>query len=667
MIEVVTFLTIAVAICIPTIFLYVDRTNNLKSALSQQDSALKKQDKELKDNEYIISELTKELSLFQKVTKTEFSTINNESDIESFDYSVDYLLKKAKELDKLKYFELSYLLYEELNMLEPLNIDILKRLITLSKKFKMYQQEREYILKAFQSVVFTGVKDHSFKVELMGRIQSYLNSDSNKEEILNSMWLNERIGNFQTVSDILGLISQYYQCCGNLYKYGYNEDERKVDFQLSAEMEMKFSTDFNIKESIISELNERIALLQLKYDNLRKENEELKSKEDNIATNHRVVNSGDIEGELKKKIERLNEEIDEKTNQIIELDNQILLQEYGIYSPVYDFANSELYKTRLESIRYQQKRMITNGTAAKCSQIWTLNGSVSKGRLMTEQNIKQVIRCFNDECDVLVSKVKFNNVSAFIDKMKKSADILNKMNLQNAIEITEEYISLKIEELQLAYEYAVKKQEEKEEQKRIREQMREDAKLLKEIEESRREIEKEQHHYTNALIKINRQMENCSDTEREVLIERKAEIEGHLEELNVALKDIDYREANKKAGYVYIISNIGSFGENVYKIGMTRRLDPMERVDELGDASVPFKFDVHAMIFSDDAPKLETALHHAFENKKVNMVNGRREFFNVTLDEIEDVVKRNFDKTVEFTRVPQAEQYRESVRLRRIK
>ena len=119
-----------------------------------------------------------------------------------------------------------------------------------------------------------------------------------------------------------------------------------------------------------------------------------------------------------------------------------------------------------------------------------------------------------------------------------------------------------------------------------------------------------------------------------------------------------------KAGYVYIISNIGAFGENIYKIGMTRRLDPQERIDELGDASVPFNFDVHAMIFSDDAPALEAALHKAFENRKLNMVNKRREFFSVTLDEIKDVVRKNFDKTVEFVDIPDAEQYRVSQKMK---
>ena len=143
-------------------------------------------------------------------------------------------------------------------------------------------------------------------------------------------------------------------------------------------------------------------------------------------------------------------------------------------------------------------------------------------------------------------------------------------------------------------------------------------------------------------------------------------MESQLSEIDKALNDVDYRQANMRAGYVYIISNIGAFGENVYKIGMTRRLEPQERIDELGDASVPFNFDVHAMIFSDDAPALEAALHRAFENRKLNMVNQRREFFNVTLDEIKEVVKKNFDKTVEFIDVPDAEQYRISMRMKEI-
>ena len=366
----------------------------------------------------------------------------------------------------------------------------------------------------------------------------------------------------------------------------------------------------------------------------------------------------------KGKINDLSEIIKDKEKQIVELDDEILLQEFGLYSPTYDFATSCLYKDKLKQIREQQKELIRTKKAAICNTKWLLNGSRAEGRTMTNQNIKQIVRCFNDECDVLISKVRFNNVLAYREKINKSADLLNKINKKNSIVLTEEYINLKIEELELAYEYAVKKQEEKEEASRLRAALREEARLQREIEERRQDIKKEKIHYINALSKVNNQMNNiCDEMQISYLQEKKLTIEKHIAELDESLKDIDYREANKKAGYVYIISNIGSFGENVYKIGMTRRLNPMDRVDELGDASVPFKFDVHALIFSDDAPKLESALHHAFESKKVNMINGRREFFRVTLDEIKNVVNENYDKTVDFIMIPQAEQYRETQKI----
>ena len=207
-----------------------------------------------------------------------------------------------------------------------------------------------------------------------------------------------------------------------------------------------------------------------------------------------------------------------------------------------------------------------------------------------------------------------------------------------------------------------KKQEEKEAQKAARAEMREAAKLQKEIEAQRKKIEKEQTHYQTAYEKLLKQLESSPDDAD--LIQKKSELETQLQDIDKAMKDIDYREANQRAGYVYIISNIGAFGENVYKIGMTRRLDPQDRVDELGDASVPFNFDVHAMIFSEDAPALEAKLHKAFEDRKLNLVNQRREFFKVSLDEIKDVVKNNFDKTVEFVEVPDADQYRISLKMK---
>ena len=156
---------------------------------------------------------------------------------------------------------------------------------------------------------------------------------------------------------------------------------------------------------------------------------------------------------------------------------------------------------------------------------------------------------------------------------------------------------------------------------------------------------------------------NISEEEKAAILDKQGEIINLLDELNQKMEDIDYRQSNQRAGYVYIISNVGSFGEGVYKIGMTRRLDPMERVYELGDASVPFVFDVHAMIFTEDAPKLEAALHNAFASRRVNMVNTRREYFRVSLEEIKEVVRNNHDKTVEFMDEPTAQQYRESMLL----
>ena len=197
----------------------------------------------------------------------------------------------------------------------------------------------------------------------------------------------------------------------------------------------------------------------------------------------------------------------------------------------------------------------------------------------------------------------------------------------------------------------------------LREQEREEAKLKKEIAEQRKKLEKERKQNQLALDDVLKRMQKAEGDELAALEEKKAELEHTLDEIEKAKSDVDYREANKKAGFVYVISNIGSFGKDVYKIGMTRRLDPMERISELSDASVPFNFDVHAMIFTEDAPGLEAALHREFESRKVNKVNTRREFFRVTLDEIKQVVKSNYDKTVEFVDVPDAEQYRISQKM----
>lgn len=260
--------------------------------------------------------------------------------------------------------------------------------------------------------------------------------------------------------------------------------------------------------------------------------------------------------------------------------------------------------------------------------------------------------------------MKFNNFDRCAQRIEKSFEQINALGRVSQIYISTEYLALKKKELHLAYEYALKKQQEKDEQAEIRRQQREQAKLDKEIVEARKAAEKERQHFEQALSTIDAQIASCDNETRKAELEaRRTEIRDGLDGISAKLEDIDYRQSNQRAGYVYVISNIGAFGENVYKIGMTRRLNPMERVDELGDASVPFYFDVHAMIFSEDAPALEAALHHAFESKRLNKVNARREYFRVTLDEIKAVVRANHDKSVEFVDVPAAEQYRESLKM----
>lgn len=435
---------------------------------------------------------------------------------------------------------------------------------------------------------------------------------------------------------------------GNQYKAELDTLQRKYD-NLEALMTPEMQDALALQNKIC-ELNETIKQQEISLDQLTEKHQK------------HIEKFEQEQAKKQKEIDKLEAIIKSKKSEILSLDDEILVQEFGLYKPKYDFVNASDYKEELAKIRAKQKELIKNKQAVSGVTTWEVNGSSTKGKKMVSDTQKLLLRAFNTECDELVSKVKYTNFDSSLNRIRKSAETISKLGTVMNISITYSYLNLKIKELQLAFEYQQKKQEEKEAQKTARAEMREAAKLQKEIEEQRKKIKKEQTHYQTAYQHLLQQIE--SDPNNKDLLEKKIELEGQLSDIDKAIKDIDYREANHRAGYVYIISNIGAFGPNVYKIGMTRRLDPQDRVDELGDASVPFNFDVHAMIFSDDAPALENALHKAFEDRKLNMVNTRREFFNVTLDEIKKVVKENFDKTVEFIDIPDAEQYRVSQRMK---
>lgn len=420
----------------------------------------------------------------------------------------------------------------------------------------------------------------------------------------------------------------------------------------------QLSTDVERMNALITPEMQSALTLQKHIDELSMQEAAIKQRIDAYNNETKILAS-----KRNTELSNLDIMISKKKKLIISMDDEILVQEFGLYKPKYNFENSDIYKERLQDIRDRQSSMIKAKQAATGNTNWTVNGNAAQGRKMVSDMQKLLLRAFNCECDELIGKVKYNNYEASLKRMTSTRDAISKLGVIMGVSITNAYFDLKRQELQLALEYQIKKQEEKEALKAARAEMREQARLQKEIEEQRKKIEKEQHHYQKALSDIIKQLSDASSADNTELLEKKQELENQLDNIEISLKDIDYREANQRAGYVYIISNIGAFGPDVYKIGMTRRLDPMERIDELGDASVPFNFDVHAMIFTDDAPKLENALHKAFENRKVNMVNHRREFFRVTLDEIKQVIRENFDSTVEFVDVPDAEQYRITQRL----
>lgn len=356
--------------------------------------------------------------------------------------------------------------------------------------------------------------------------------------------------------------------------------------------------------------------------------------------------------------------IAELRKEVLVVEEVLLLESFALYVPKFKLNASYEYKTRLDAVRDHQKALIKSGEAAIGKEGWEVNGSKAEGRKLVNDMAKLLLRSFNNECDVCVDNVKFDNVELGEKRIRQSFETCNRLGRVMSARLSDRYLNLKVEELHLAHEFQVKKQEEKEEAKRVREELREQQKVEQEIRAAREKIAKERKHFAAALKDLQVRLHKAATEEdRVALLAKISEVEAGKAALDGEEKLIDYREQNAKAGYVYVISNVGAFGENVYKIGMTRRLDPMERIDELGDASVPFWFDVHAMVFSDNAPALEAKLHERFAAGRLNKVNGRKEFFRAQLGEIEAVIRANYDAVVEVVHEAPAEQYRESLRM----
>lgn len=372
-----------------------------------------------------------------------------------------------------------------------------------------------------------------------------------------------------------------------------------------------------------------------------------------------------------EQIRSLNQELLQKRDQLTQLQREIgaldsysELQSFGLYRPHYAFDAPETYKAELEEIRDRQATMLKEKAAAVFSRQWTVDGSVQKGQVMINRQVKLMLRAFNGECDAALAKVRFNNVIALEERIRNACAAINKLAETYQCAIADGYLELKIAELRLAYEYAVKQQEQREEQRQAREQMREEESVRREIEEEQRDAEREQERAARALEAARAQLQTANQREKDALAAQVSDLEARLAIARAKIERAISMAQLTRAGHVYVISNEGSFGANVYKIGMTRRKEPEERVQELGDASVPFAFDIHAMIYCEDAPELERKLHRVLSMARVNLVNERKEFFAVTLAEIEQAVRACHMGAVEFTKLAVAEQWRRSTLLR---
>ena len=354
-------------------------------------------------------------------------------------------------------------------------------------------------------------------------------------------------------------------------------------------------------------------------------------------------------------------DIEVARRELSSVEEALEIQSFGFYKPRYGFESSAQYVARLASVRDDQKRLISDDKAAPCDTTWKVGGSAAAGKKMIKQQAKLMLRAFNGECDAAIAKVKYDNAVTLEERITKAYDAINKLGEVQRVFISRPYLDLKLAELHLVHEHREKVQQEKDEQKRIREQMREEQKAQAEIDRAKAEAEKQEEQSVAALEKARTELTLIEEAGKhnDKLEGLVARLENELEEALDRKAKAIARAQLTKSGHVYVLSNIGSFGEGIYKIGMTRRLDPLERVDELGDASVPFPFDVHAIIFSEDAPGLENKLHRAFAHRRVNLVNMRKEYFRVTLAEIRVEVEKLFG-LVTFLLVPEAEEYRKT-------
>jgi hypothetical protein len=335
---------------------------------------------------------------------------------------------------------------------------------------------------------------------------------------------------------------------------------------------------------------------------------------------------------------------------LVDLDDQRALQDVGIYRYHHPLENAAAYKDRLRSLENRIGEAVKGSRAILAADMFTFDGSLARGRKLVGDLSRLMLRAYNAEADNCVRSLKSGNVRTALKRLESAVAAIQRLGAIMEMRINPDYHALRVAELELTADFQMKVQEEREHARQERQLLREQRRAEQELAAERERLEKERAHYVSALASLRAKGDNDAVTE----------LSGRLADIEKAIAANDYRIANIRAGYVYVISNVGAFGPNVVKIGMTRRLDPMDRVRELGDASVPFRYDVHAMFFSEDAVTLETRLHKAFAGRRVNFVNQRREFFFATPAEVRALLADEVGGLLEFTEDPAAPEYFQS-------
>ena len=336
-------------------------------------------------------------------------------------------------------------------------------------------------------------------------------------------------------------------------------------------------------------------------------------------------------------------------NEVILLDDERVLQDVGIYRYHHPLENAIAYRDRLDELATRIAEMVKADAAIEKSNMFTFNGSLAKGRGMTNDLGKLMLRAYNAEADNVVRSLRAGNVVTAKKRLEASRTAIANLGKMMEMRISDAFHMLRIEETELTADYQMKKEEERAIARDERERLREERKVAMELAAERARLDKERSHLVTTLEKLR------------VIGSNDPELERKLAELDGAIARNDYRAANIRAGYVYVISNRGALGGHVVKIGLTRRLEPLERINELGDASVPFRFDVHALYFSEDAVTLENELHQHFSDRRVNWVNMRREFFFATAAEVRAVLAKKLGNLLEFTEHAESTEYLQSV------